>query len=313
MRDEIVDFVAYWTAKLEVSVSRMLDWLVITPNRFYDFKKRYGAENQHNAVVPKSHWILPDEKEAIIVYAQQNPEEGYRRLTYMMLDANVCAVSPTTTYRVLKSANLLNDWSTAENSKGDGFVQPCKPHEHWHIDISYIKVACTFYYLISILDGFSRFIVQSELRMAMTENDVELTLQKAYEKFPGAKPRIISDNGKQFIAYDFKEFIRQKEMSHVTTSPCYPQSNGKLERWHRSLKEECVRPAYMDDYISAKQIIANYVEHYNCKRLHSAIGYIAPVDKLKGRSGFIFATRKRKLIVAQKNRQLKNEKGIHTI
>lgn len=291
----------------------MLDWLVITPNRFYDFKKRYGKENQHNAVIPKSHWILPAEKEAIIVYAQQNPEEGYRRLTYMMVDANVCAVSPTTTYRVLKAAKLLNDWNTAENSKGDGFVQPCKPHEHWHIDISYIKVACVHYYLISILDGFSRFIVQSELRIAMTENDVELTLQKAYEKFPKAKPRIISDNGKQFIAYDFKEFIRQKEMSHVTTSPCYPQSNGKLERWHRSLKEECVRPAYLDNYESAQKTISAYVEHYNGKRLHSAIGYIAPVDKLRGHAGFIFATRKRKLIAAQKHRKQQQicQRGIY--
>lgn len=285
----------------------MLSWWVITPNRFYDFKKRYGQANQHNALIPKSHWILDHERDAVIDYAKQNPHEGYRRLAYMMIDANIAFVSPSTAYRILKSANMLNDWNTEENSKGDGFSQPTAPHEHWHIDISYINIACAFYYLISILDGFSRFIVQSELRRAMTEYDVEMVLQKAHEKFTHAKPRIISDNGKQFIAYDFKDFIRQKEMSHVTISPYYPQSNGKIERWHRSLKEECVRQSAMDEFEAAKNTINAYVHHYNHKRLHSAIGYIAPIDKLQGRDGFIFATRKRKLVKAQKNRQMKNE------
>lgn len=251
----------------------------MTPHRFYDCKKRYGKANQHNAPLVKSHWLLPEEKHAIVGYAIANPTDGYRRLTYRMIDANIAYASPASVYRVLKAANLLNAWNTAENSKGNGFTQPTLPHEHWHIDISYINIACTFYYLISILDGFSRYIVGAELRPHMTEHDVELALQKAHERFPEAKPRMISDNGKQFVAYDFKEFVRQKEMSHVTTSPCYPQSNGKIERWHRSLKEECVRPAALDDIDSARQIIQLYVAHYNNVRLHAAIGYIAPIDK----------------------------------
>lgn len=302
-----MDFVAYWTAKLEVSVKKILDWLAITPPRFYDFKQRYGKDNQHNATVPKLHWILYEEKQAIIEYAKRYPCEGYRRLAYMMMDANIVFVSPSSVYRVLKGANMLNEWNTEENSKGDGFLQPKTPHEHWHIDICYINIACTFYYLISILDGYSRFIVQSSLRSTMREDDVEITLQKAYEQFPGVKPRIISDNGKQFIAHDFKEFVRQKEMSHVTISPYYPQSNGKLERWHRSLKEECVRRASLDDYDSAQKTINIYVQYYNYTRLHGAIGYVTPDDKLQGREGLIFATRKQKLITAQKRRRTKNE------
>lgn len=114
--------------------------------------------------------------------------------------------------------------------------------QHWHIDVSYINLCGTFYYLCSILDGFSRSLVHWDLRESMREADVEVILERAKEKYPEAKPRIISDNGPQFIARDFKEFIRISGMTHVRTSPNHPQSNGKLERWHKSLKSECVRP-----------------------------------------------------------------------
>src|SRR5205085_7635193 len=126
------------------------------------------------------------------------------------------------------------------SSKGTGFVQPLKPHEHWHVDVSYLNIAGTFYYLCSLLDGCSRFTVHWEIRATMTEADVEQIVQRAREKFPGVKPRIISDNGPQFIARDFKEFIRLCGMTHVKTSPYYPPSNGKIERLHRTIKGECI-------------------------------------------------------------------------
>jgi len=157
----------------------------------------------------------------------------------MGMDADVVAASPSSVYRVLKKANLLSPKERQLSKKGTGFIQPDQPHEHWHIDIAHINIACTFYYLFSVLDGFSRYIVYHELRERMQESDIELILQRAVEKFPGVKPRIISDNGPQFIAHDFKDYIREMEMTHVKTSPHYPQSNGKLERYHRSLKSEC--------------------------------------------------------------------------
>ena len=121
-------------------------------------------------------------------------------------------------------------------------MQPLAIHEYWHIDISNLNIKGTFYYLCSVLDGCSRYIVHHEIRESMKESDVEMVLQRAKEKYPAARPRIISDNGPQFIAKDFKEFIRISGMTHVRTSPYYPQSNGKLERWHKTLKGECVRP-----------------------------------------------------------------------
>jgi transposase InsO family protein len=243
------------------------------------------------------------ERQAILDFHDRNPLEGYRRLTFMMLDDDVVAVSPASVYRVLRAAGRLDRKWQKPSKKGTGFVQPLRPHEHWHVDISYINVQGTFYYLTSILDGASRFIVHWELRESMTERDVETIVQRALEKHPGQKPRIISDNGPQFIARDFKEFIRIVGITHVRTSPYYPQSNGKLERWHGSLKRECVRPACPASLEEARQRVAMFVEHYNHVRLHSAIGYITPADKLNGLEHVIFAERDRKLEEARERRQ----------
>jgi len=220
----------------------------------------------------------------------------------MMLDDDVVAVSPSSVYRVLKQAGRLDRKWRKPSKKGTGFVQPLAAHDHWHVDVSYVNLGGTFYYLCSVLDGYSRFIVHWELRESMTERDVETIVQRAKEKFPEAKPRIISDNGPQFIAKDFKEFIRLSGMTHVRTSPYYPQSNGKLERWHKSLKVECVRPACPADTDEARRLIASYVTHYNEVRLHSALGYVTPADKLAGLEPAIFAERDRKLEAARAQR-----------
>jgi putative transposase len=245
--------------------------------------------------VPRDHWLDTDERQRIIEFHQQFPLEGYRRLTFMMLDRDVVAVSPASTYRVLSAAGLLDQWNGKPSHKGTGFVQPLRPHQHWHVDIAYLNLAGTFYYLFSILDGASRAIVHWEIRDRMTERDVECILQVARESFPDEKPRIISDNGPQFIARDFKEYIRISGMTHVRTSPYYPQSNGKLERFHKTIKGDAIRPASPASLDEARAVVARYVEHYNAVRLHSAIGYITPNDLLAGRDAAIWADRDRKL------------------
>jgi putative transposase len=225
----------------------------------------------------------------------------------MMLDRDVAACSPSSVYRVLKGAGLLDCHTPKPSSKGTGFVQPLAPHEHWHVDVSYINIAGTFYYLCSLLDGCSRFTVHWEIRETMTEADVEQIVQRARERFPGVTPRIISDNGPQFIARDFKEFIRLCGMSHVRTSPYYPQSNGKIERWHRILKEECIRPGTPLTLEDARRIVGKFVNYYNTVRLHSALGYITPKDKLEGREKAIFDARDRKLEAARERRKEKRQ------
>ena len=148
----------------------------------------------------------------------------------------------------------------------------------------------------------------------MTEADVEIILQRGLEKYPHAKPRIISDNGPQFIARDFKEFIRIAGLTHVRTSPYYPQSNGKIERWHKSLKADCIRPGVPLNLQDARRLVTGFVEHYNTVRLHSAIAYITPADKLAGKEEAIFAARDQKLLQARETRKTKrNQNNTHSL
>ena len=309
MRDQIVDFVRCWSEKTEIGAGRFIVWLGVTASKFYSWRERYGRVNEHNGWIPRDFWLEEWEKQAIIDFHLKNPLEGYRRLTFMMLDADVVAVSPSSVWRVLGHAGLLKKWNGTESRKGTGFEQPLKPQQHWHIDVSYINICGTFYYLCSVLDGFSRFIVHWDLRESMTEADIEIILQSAKEKYPDAKPRIISDNGPQFIARDFKEFIRISGMTHVRTSPYYPQSNGKLERWHQSIKRECIRPGTPLTPEDARRLIASYVDHYNTVRLHSAIGFVTPNDMLAGRQAEIHAARDHKLEEARRQRQSRRQQA----
>ena len=162
----------------------------------------------------------------------------------------------------------------------------------------------------SVLDGCSRLLVHWDLRESMKEADIEMILERAKEKHPEARPRIISDNGPQFIARDFKEFIRISGMTHVRTSPFYPQSNGKIERWHKSLKRECIRPLTPLTLEDARRLIQSYVDHYNTVRLHSAIGYVTPQDRIAGRQAEIHAARDRKLEQARSQRQLRRQRAV---
>jgi len=305
MRDEVVDFVRAWSTKTELPAERFIAWLGIARGKFFAWKERYGKVNEHNAQVPRDFWIEDWERQAIVDFHDRNPLEGYRRLTFMMLDQDVVAVSPATVYRVLKKAGRLDRWNRLPSKKGTGFEQPLVAHGHWHVDISYINVAGTFFYLCSILDGYSRVIVHWDLRASMTELDVECIVQRAREKYPEARPRVITDNGPQFIARDFKEFIRVTGMTHVRTSRGYPQSNGKLERWHKTLKADAIRVKALADAAEARRVIGAFVEHYNGVRLHSAIGYIAPNDYLVGREDEIWASRDRKLEAARERRRLR--------
>lgn len=302
LRDEVCDYVREWSAKTEIPAMRLIQGLGLSPSKYYDWRRRYGKVNEHNGWVPRDHWLEDWEKEAVIAYRLNHRDDGYRRLTYMMMDEDIVAASPSSVYRVLSGAGLLGQWNRTPSKKGTGFEQPLKPHEHWHTDISYINIRGTFYYLCSVLDGFSRYIAHWEIREAMTEADVEIVLQRARERFPDARPRIISDNGPQFVARDFKEFIRLSGMTHVRTSPFYPQSNGKQERWHATLKRDCIRPGTPLDISDARRIVADFVERYNTVRLHSAIGYVTPLDKLEGRAETILAERERKLQAARERR-----------
>lgn len=284
----------------------------IEKTKYYDWLDRSGIENRHNANLPKGNWLLPEERKLIIDYAKDNRanndffiKDGYRRLAYRMLDENIAAVSSSTVYRVLKEEGLLNIWNTAKrSSKGNGFIQPKAPHEHWHTDIKYVNYKGTFLFLISVIDGFSRYIIHHELRQHMTTFDVELTLQIAFEKFPNVKPRIISDNGGQFISKDFALFIKDMELLHIKTSVAYPQANGKIEGYHKTINGECLKTNSFIDIDDAEKTINKFVDYYNNNRLHSALNYLPPIDYLNGSYKAKLEQRDRKLEEAAIKRKL---------
>jgi transposase InsO family protein len=190
----------------------------------------------------------------------------------MLLDAAVVAASPSSVYRVRKAAGLLGRHNLQPSQQGTGFVQPVRPHEPGHVDVAYLNSGGTFDHLCSILDGGRRSIVHWEIRETRKEAEVETIIQRAREKCPGERPRIISDNGPQFLAKDFKEFIRLGGMAQVRTSAYYAPSNGKVERWHRTIKGDGIRTQAPLPSEGARRIVAGYVENYNQVRLHSAIG-----------------------------------------
>ena len=301
----MIDTVRRYSNLTGLTAGRFIPWLGISRSKFYNWQGRYGKVNEHNALVPRDHWIEEWERRAIIRFYLEHITDGYRRITFMMLDLDIAAVSPSTTYRVLSRAGLLRRWNRGRSKKGTGFMQPLGPHEHWHVDISYLNIRGTFFFLCDIIDGYSRFIIHWEIRERMTGADVEIVLQRAHEKYLDARPRIISDNGPQFIAKDFKEYIRLIGMTHVRTSAYYPESNGKIERFHQTLKGECIRqktPLSLDE---ARSVVAAYIDYYNNVRLHSAIGYLAPKNKLEGRENEIFAVRDMKLEAAREQRKLR--------
>jgi transposase InsO family protein len=220
----------------------------------------------------------------------------------MMMDADIVHVKPSTVYRVLCRFGVIRHWSRRPSRKGGGFEQPLRVHEYWHMDITYVHARGHPYYMITIIDGCSRFIVAWGLFATMEAGDVGIVQQRAREAFPQARPRHVTDNGRQFVGKEFKEFIAMHGYTHVTTSVCYPQSNGKIERWHKSLKLECVHRKCLTDLDHARLEIAMYIDFYNERRLHSAIGYVTPRARLEGRHVEIQADRHRKIEEARKER-----------
>lgn len=140
IRDEVVDYVTDWNLETGLAAGRFIGWLGIHSGKYYDWKERYGMANEHNGRVPRDTWLEQWERDAIIAFNSEHPTDGYRRLCYMMLDAGVVAVSPSSVYRVLKSAGLMRSWNRKPSRKGKGFNQPLKAHEHWHVDMSYLNI-----------------------------------------------------------------------------------------------------------------------------------------------------------------------------
>jgi len=317
MSREIVSVITWLKEHARFPVRESLEIIELPRATYFRWLKSEGKEERKENNVPKGHWLLEWETEKIIEYKRENPETGYRRLAWMMVDRDIVAVSPTSVYRTLQRAGLSSRWTTAPGNGAhrDGFEQPQRPHEQWHSDISYLNILGTHYFFISILDGFSRAIIHHEVRTDMTTVDVEIVTERALEKLPSnleQKPRLITDNGSQYVSAEFKGYLRERDISHSKARVNHPQSNGKIERFHKSLKQECVRVTPMTNLEEARKLIDDYIIDYNENRLHSALKYLTPADYLKGDEHIqrCLVKRKKKLKEAAKLRRISRQSGV---
>jgi transposase InsO family protein len=302
IRREIVNTIEHWAARTTLPAKRLTQWCELPYQKFLRWRRRSKEpDTVTKKVIPKRHWLLPSEIQGIVTYAHEHPGHGYRRLAWMLTDDDVAYASPSSVYRILKRHDLLILQEPKPSRKGHGFKQPKKPHQHWHVDFSYFKIGSVYFYFIAILDGYSRAILAWDLREKMEERDAEIVIQAAKEAYPNAKPRIISDQGSQFRSNDFKRFVSEIEATHVMTSPYYPQSNGKLERFHQTLKDHAYKKLPLD-LEDGKRIIGEMIDYYNHERLHSSIDYVTPHQCLAGQRDRIVMERKAKHHEAAKNR-----------
>jgi putative transposase len=266
-------------------VKDALTTLALPRSTYFDWAKHGGKSPRPASVTPKAHHITPEERTAVIAFAKMHLEEGYKRLSFMMAEAGVAFIRPSTVYVILKEEGLIGRWKQPScGAHKKGFDQPDGPHQQWHTDIAYLNILGSQYFLISVLDGFSRAIIHHEIRLKMETRDVQIVIQRALDTLPKgtARPRLISDNGSQYVSAQFKGFIRDAGCAHSKARVRHPQSNGKIERWHKSIKTECVRRAPLGDLEEAQKVVADYVLNYNTVRLHSAIHYLTPADALRG-------------------------------
>lgn len=288
------------------SVRRILKRLGIARAVYYAWCQRAEAQRLDD-LFPGGRCmsaVLPEEKDAVIAYALAHPKEGYRRLAWQMVDADVAYLSPASVYRVLNDADLLYRWKRSQRS-GEKPAAPTRPNQRWHTDIMYLRVADTWYFLVTLIDGYSRYVVHWELLTTMRAADIRLVIQHALELRQLKDVEIVSDNGSQFTSADFKALVRQFELQHIRIRTYHPESNGTIERFHRSTRE-ALEDADLRNLSHARELIGRWVKHYNETRLHASLQYLPPVEYFSGEPQRRVDARMEKLKRARRQREVIN-------
>lgn len=295
-------------------INWVLSRLGLAENTYYRWRRMEATGNLEDSYtkVPNLDATLNWEIDAAIKYALSNPKESYRRLSYLMIDEDIVYLTPSTVYRILSERDLLCRYKRSDRSPGRYDFKPDKPHQQWHIDIMYLWVNHRWYFFVGILDAYSRYIVHWDLLETASSADIRAVIESALRKYPGVKPRIVTDNGPQFKSKDFRVLLKEFSLMDIKCRIKHPESNGKIERFHRSLREEGLSDKQLEDKYKALDIIENWVRYYNNKRLHAALKYLPPIDYLTGRAEEKLQIRREKLNAAviarrQSNRNLKNQ------
>jgi len=302
-------------ARARQSGTQPLSWILselgLTRSVYYDWleKQRIGRL-EDRVVVPRSLLaVLPGEVKSAVEYAKIHPREGYRRLAWMMVDDDIIYLTPSTVYRILDKHDLLYRWKRPEPGMGRKVPVATYPNEVWHVDLMYLWVKGRWYFLVTVLDSYSRYVVHWELAFSMLASEVANIIAAALEKVPGMRPRIVRDNGSQFVSKEWREVIRHFEVEEIPIRVRHPESNGRIERYHRSVREEAFGDDEKEDYYQARDLLDQWVKYYNHERLHSALNYLRPRDYYMGNPVVLMAERKKKLTEAAIRRKSLNKQG----
>lgn len=303
---EVLALVERTRERTDWSVGRIRARLGLGRGRYYRWRNRAEREQlaDESSAPSCCPWaILPEEKDAVVEYALGKPKDGYRRLAWQMVDEDVAYVSPSSVYRILDDEDLLYRWKRSAHS-GEKPPEPTEPNERWHTDIMYLRVADTWYFLVTVLDAYSRYVVHWDLLTSMKAKDVRLVIQEALEQTE-ASPEVVSDNGSQFTSKEFKQLVRLFEFDHIRIRTYHPESNGRLERFHRSTRDE-LGDEELANLSRARELLARWVEHYNSERLHASLDYLPPAEYYEGEPEERIRERRTKLERARRKREQTN-------
>ena len=263
--------------------------------------KRFGMSGlQDHKPIPKKQWnaISLGEEIRILEIANQFPELSSREISFYITDNESFTVSESTVYRVLKRSGLIRESNIQTFPAGKEYHT--KTHfvnEQWQTDATYLHVeGWGWFYLISILDDFSRKIISWKLQNSMMAQDFEEVIEDACFKAKvnkGNMPNLVSDRGPALISHELNDYLNEKEIHHILASPYHPQTNGKIERWHKSLKMTVKLYKY-DCPNSLKEEIGKFISNYNQKRYHESLGNVTPDDVFYGRREKIIKVRNEK-------------------
>ena len=296
---------------------RILKQLGVSPASYYRWRK----ESQQVKRLPpeparpvQAYEATDEEKRAVRTYALKHPGIRHRELAWRMVDEEIACLSPSTVYRILKGENLVCPWRRRSKRKREDEERASRPDETWATDLMYVQIGGRMYFLLNFLDEYSRLIVYHALVPNMEGATVSVEAQAAIEQLlrekageipTGGMPRVRSDNGSCYISREFRGVLDEHGLGHQRIKPHCPEENGIIERSNRTLRE-ALEGEELTDLLQARDVIARIIYWYNCERLHSALGYLRPIDYYRGRPARLHEQRRRKMAAARHRRREKN-------